>query len=135
MYEVIWNDREVVKRHWGKAFTSEILRTSQIVQGDARFDQLRHIINDFVDCDDIVHDVLHDLEEFAARDAAAALSNRHIRVAIVGTLPRLPADADRYKNAGFSPYPIGYFTTMEDARKWLRSGSIENGLPFTRSLD
>lgn len=123
MFEVIWNDREVVKRYWGKVLTSERLRASQLVQGNARYDQLRYIINDFVDCSEIVDDVKHDMEEFAARDGAAARSNRRIRVAMVGTFPRLMAEANRYRASRYSPFPIGCFATLEEARSWLRSGA------------
>ena len=48
-YEILWEARGVVKRHHGFLAADELLAASREIQSDPRFDDLRYIINDFLD--------------------------------------------------------------------------------------
>lgn len=118
-YEIIWEPRGVVKRHYGFLSSAELLAAAQVIQGDRRFDNLRYIINDFSDVD--AHDVdIAAIEEFAALRIGAAFVNQDILSPVVAAneLGRLIVEFLRspmYANG----HPVELFASMADARAWV----------------
>jgi len=101
------------------------MSASSVVQGDARFDDLRYVLLDFQDC--ISHSVTHAslrdiaaIDEFAAENQASH-RNTPVRVAIVANDPKINDLAKQYAN--YRPdhqYQLfGLFANRLDARAWL----------------
>ena len=52
-YEQTWEPIGIVRRFWGHVTASEIIESTVIAQADIRFDLLRYVINDFLDCNSV----------------------------------------------------------------------------------
>lgn len=118
-YEICWEDRGVVKRHYGHLSARELVAAAHDVQGDSRFDRLRYIINDFTDVTS--HEIDADtVEEFAASRIGAARVNRDILSPFVATgepglgIVRCLRQPD-YRNR----HPVALFATLAEARAWV----------------
>ena len=120
MFEHIWEERGLVRRFYGHVTAEELARSAVLGQQDPRFDTMRYVINDFRECASISAPP-DEIEEISARDAAAAATNSRIRIATVADDPAILAISDMYEKAGYSPYPVRNFSTMETAREWLAS--------------
>jgi len=120
-YEINWEPRGVVKRFFGIVKAGEVLAAVVRVEADERFDSLRYVINDLssVDGFEITHG---EVEEVAAIDKAASLTNPGIRIAVVATLPEIVMAARAYATSKFNVFPTRIFATQFEARRWL-SGS------------
>ena len=95
-----------------------MLEAAGQILGDSRFDALRYVINDFLDCTE-QRVSLMEIEEMAAIDGSAATYNRHIRIAVVATNPEVVEAANAYASNPFAAHPTRVFSSMNDARRWL----------------
>lgn len=119
-YELIWEPRGVLKRFYGQVTDSDIAGSVARIHGDRRFDTLRYVINDYLD--GTGHQIpLHAVEEIAAIDDAAAISNPHIRVALVAATPDFIELANQYAGATMKIYPTRIFSSLDEARSWLNA--------------
>lgn len=117
-YELIWEPRGVHKRFYGQVTDGDISGSVARIQGDRRFDALRYVINDFLD--GTGHQVpLAAVEEIAAIDDAAAISNPHIRVALVAATPEFVELVNQYAGSTMKLYPTRVFSSLDEARIWL----------------
>lgn len=117
-YELIWEPRGVLKRFFGQVTDSDISGSVARIHGDRRFDTLRYVINDYLD--GTGHRIpLNAVEEIAAIDDAAAISNPHIRVALVAATPEFVELATQYAGATMKIYPTRIFSSLDEARIWL----------------
>ena len=118
MYEHIWEPRGLWRKFSGTVSGAELMRSNAAGQGDMRFDALRYVINDFRATE---HFILgpDELEEIAATDGAAAMANSDIKIAVVSANPEILAVAESYMSAKLSPFPVGNFATLAEARDWL----------------
>lgn len=87
-------------------------------ESDPRFDDLRFVINDFLDVQNISISS-DDVEYISAVDRAAAVTNSNIRIAVVANRPEIIALADQYANSPMNAYPTRVFATLAEARAWL----------------
>lgn len=122
-FEIVWEIRGAYKRFRGHVTDEELLQSSILVEGDSRFDSLRYVINDFLAVES------YSVSEAKVRivsaiDAAAALSNPHIRIAIVATDQQIHALAELYVASPLNAYPTQIFGDIEDARAWLAVPSV-----------
>jgi hypothetical protein len=118
MFEHNWEERGLVRRFSGHVTADELSRSAILGQQDPRFDTMRYVINDFRDCSSV--DVPPEaVEEISATDAGAAMTNTSIRIATVSDNPAILVISDMYEKAGYSPYPVRNFSTIDAARKWL----------------
>lgn len=118
-YEISWEPPNgVIKRHFGEVTGSEVVAAIAKTEGDERFDTLRYVINDFLDCTGLTVSPL-EIVEIAAIDHAAAATNPNIRVAIVATHPAVVATANSYANDPLTTYTTRIFSSMRAARSWL----------------
>ena len=118
-FEITWEPPHgVIKRHFGQVTSTEVLVANTRVEADSRFDVLRYVINDFLDCTG-VKVFSGDIEEIAAIDSAAALVNPYIRNAIVATHPEVVVASNAYANDPLTAYPTKVFSCIADARDWL----------------
>ncbi len=117
--EIIWEPPTgVVKRHFGHVTGSEVMHGNQTAEADARFDRLRYVINDFTDCTSLDATPV-DVEETAAFDRAASLTNRSIRIAIVAQHPDVIAASNAYAANALTVFETRVFGSMQEARSWL----------------
>ena len=117
-YEIIWEKRGVVKRFLGEVTSQDMLQSVVETEGDARFDDLRFVINDFLDISG-VSSSHHVVEEISAIDSIAAITNPRIKVAVVATFPAVIEMAESYINSPLNHYPTKIFQTLTDARQWI----------------
>lgn len=117
-YAITWEDKGVYRRYHGHTSGEELARSVLEVELDARFDQLRYVLNDMLASEGISI-TEEDLSEISAIDGGAELSNPNIRIAIVADKPALRAVGEAYIAAAHNSYPTRLFFTLEDARAWL----------------
>ncbi len=116
-YQNVWEKRGIYRKYQGFITGLDLLNAVREVEGDARFDQIRYVINDF---SEVTEQAIsqQDLEEVAALDYAAAFSNPNIRLAVVATDPSITEMASLYSEFSDSPYPTEIFSEIESARAW-----------------
>lgn len=117
-YEIIWEARGVIKHFFGHVTDSEMMSADTDTEGDARFDDYRYLINDFLDCSGFSVS-MDTVDEIAAIDGAAAKINPKIRIAVVATAPEIIRAATHYANSPMNIYPTRIFSNLADARAWL----------------
>lgn len=119
-YELVWEPSGVVMRLSGFVSNAELMRARGDVDGNERFDELRHVICDFrtstggsIDVDDV--------DELAAMDLAASRTNRDIRIAVVAaqTQAQVIELANHYARSKMNVYPTRTFSSEAEARVWL----------------
>lgn len=119
-YELSWESKGLVKRFFGDVTDKQFIDAVIESESDARFDGLRHVINDFRDVESFVF-TPDDVDYVAAIDNAAAVSNPHIRIAVITSNPEIIALARQYAESPMNVYPTRIFATLADARSWLDS--------------
>lgn len=119
-HELVWEHRGVHKRLSGQVSAAEFQRSVELIQADARFDDIRYVINDFTAVGGHGLDEQH-LLELAAIQYGAQASNPQVRVVYVGCDPELARllrailiDSQR------SAYQVALFETLPQARDWLQ---------------
>jgi hypothetical protein len=119
-YKIIWEPQGVIKYHFGVVTGIELMQAVVATEADERFDNIRYVINDFLDCTGLSVSG-PEVEEIAAIDEAASINNPNIRIAVVTTLPEVVAIATQYGDSTMNAYPTRIFTSMDAARQWLNS--------------
>jgi hypothetical protein len=118
-YKIVWEPPSgVLKQHYGAVTGEEILQAVVEVEGNARFDELRYVINDLSRCTEFSVDREY-VDLVAAIDRAASLTNRNIRIAIVAADPAIVDMAAHFAESPVNVYPTRLFATLEDARTWV----------------
>lgn len=117
-YEIIWETRGVVKRFFGDVTSHDMLQSVVETEGAPQFDDLRFVINDFLGITG-VSSSLQDVEEVAAIDSIAAITNSRIKVAVVATSSVIIELAESYIRSPLNQYPTKIFQTLAEARQWL----------------
>ena len=119
-YDIFWEQRGVVKHYRGCVSSYDLLQSVLDTESDARFDDLRFVINDFLDIESLALANV-DVEEISAIDRAAARINPHIKIAIVSISTDIIALGNEYANSPMNTYPTRIFATNADARAWLNA--------------
>jgi hypothetical protein len=107
-YEIIWEPRGVVKRFFGHVTSHDMLQSVVETEMNVRFDDLRYVINDFLDITGI-SSLPQDVEEISVIDKGASMSNSRIHIAL----------ASDYANSPLNVYPTRIFSSLGEARSWL----------------
>jgi hypothetical protein len=116
-----WQGRGLHVRFEGEVQVRDILTMARTAQADERFDRLRYTVNDFSDCT-LVDGDDDAMEEFAANDYAAGLTNPDIRIALVPDTPQVRHLMERYCSMGLVKWPVRVFPSAEAASGWLERG-------------
>ena len=118
-FEIVWQQPSgLIKRHFGHVTGREVLDANVLAEGDARFDDLRYVIHDFLGCTSLTASP-EEIREIVAIDKAASRSNPNIRAAVIATHPEVMAAADSYINHPLNAYAVRLFGSMDDACAWL----------------
>lgn len=117
-YKVTWEDRGVYRCYYGHTTDLEVSQSVYETASSPLFDEIRYVI---LDCLRVTQFELINpsfIEERAAVDSAAAMSNPNIKVAIVATDPEIIKLAEEYAKHELTPYPTQIYSSLEDARAW-----------------
>lgn len=117
-YEVIWENRGVVKRYFGHVTDRELTQGVIETEADSRFDGLRYAINDFLACESFAV-TPGSAEEIAIMDRGASFSNPYIRIAVIAVQPEIIELVEVYANSPLNVYPTRIFSTEQEARAWI----------------
>jgi hypothetical protein len=120
-YQISWEDRGVVMQYSGRTSDEEIEEAVRIAQADGRFDRLLYDLHDFQRCESFTF-TPSKIQEMAAIDAVAAesLPLRKMAIAVVTDSPNVSASVNAYVNSNFNVHNLRIFSSIEDARAWLR---------------
>lgn len=113
-----WQGRGLHIRFEGEVGVRDILSVARTAQSDERFDRMRYAINDFSGCTLLDGDQ-DALEELAANDYAAGLTNPHVRIALVPDTPEVRRLMERYRAIGLVKWEVRTFDTPEAASGWV----------------
>lgn len=117
-YELVWEPQGVTSRYAGVFSRNDLSFSVRRIHGDYRFDDLRFVIHDCLDVESISA-TFADIDEVAATDKAAALTNPRIVVAFVSTQPSITSLAHRYAYSEMNAYPTRVFPSRLEARSWI----------------
>mgnify|MGYP000968366512 FL=1 len=117
-YAISWEPAGVHRRYFGHVTVAERERSFDEICADARFDQLRYAITDYLSVQG------YDIEpaateEIAARHIAPLRTNPHIVMAAVVTDARIIAAIEHFIALGFVTQDYRMFATEEAARAWI----------------
>lgn len=116
-----WEARGVVRTAVGDIAADELFNSVADLQNDPRFDALRYVVEDLSAVASVALDE-SGLDMLIASAIGAALSNPHIRIAVVLRSPQLIRMAREF--AAQSPYITRTFSTLEAARDWIAQGDV-----------
>ena len=122
-YCVHWEETGAVKRFFGAVTALEVMQSVVEIEGDARLDDIRYVINDLLaatafSCDST------EVDEIAAIAKASALSNSRIMIAIVATMPEITTGARQYVESPMNVYQTRIFSTLAEARVWIAEARV-----------
>lgn len=116
-YTLHWEPNGVTKRYFGQLTIFDLVSATEEAERDARFDTLRFAINDFLAVEKL--DVTEaGVKRLSAVDAAAALSNPRIKIAVVTRDERIKALTKLYAGPASAPFPTECFEAIDEARAW-----------------
>jgi hypothetical protein len=124
-YEVFWEPHGVVKRFFGHVTSDELFQAGVDLQGDARFDQLRYVINDFLDIMGFSFSS-REVDELSAIDNVASRTNQKLKLVVIATDPGIIELANQYANSPMNIYPFRIFPTVAAGRRWLGLSSLSS---------
>ncbi len=115
-FQIIREPRGIYKKFSGHVCKEEFLQSVFQTQNDPDFDRLTYSLVDYLAV------TSHDVENLQVDTAAAfALGaefvNPRIKIIVVTTDPAIRNLVMRF--TAISNYPLGLFTTLEEARQWL----------------
>ena len=118
-YQLTWEKGGVHKRFWGDLSGMELADSVEEVAAHPEFDQLRFILNDFLNVDSHVMDSAS-LERILVSRVGSRYTNPRIRVMLVTADPVLFALADVTKPGSFpATNETKGFATTAEARAWF----------------
>lgn len=117
-YEIIWESHGVIKRFVGEVTDLDMMKSVIDTESDARFDDLRYTINDFLAMTGFSFG-LSEIDDIAVIDKGASMTNPRIRIAVVTTSPDIVKLATHYATSPMNAYPTKIFTSLADARAWI----------------
>ncbi len=117
-----WEQHGLLREFSGHVTSAEIARAVLESHAAPTFDDYRYVINDFRAVVAIELDA-EVMEEVAAMDRAAYLSNPRVRIAVVEGPPSVVDTVAAYSASHMSPYPLRVFRDIASARSWARAGA------------
>lgn len=115
-YQLSWEPRGVYRRYFGDVSVAERHASLEAICGDARFDNLRYTITDYLDVGLYEQSVV-DTELVAAKHIGPSLSNPRILVAAVVVRPDIIAAIEHFIALGMTELPYRTFASVAAARQ------------------
>lgn len=116
--DIVWEPRGVWRRFSGTLTPEDLATSVDVVQRDARYDDLRYSINDFLAVENVA-DIAGILDTVVAKAIGGAHSNPNLVMAIVARGDAVVSHARLFLMPDF-PYPVKLFDNLDAARAWLR---------------
>ena len=127
-FQNYWKDSGLHRVFTDEINGEEILSSNLSIHGDARFDDIHYVLNDFTAIQTFVITDDDDVATIAAIDDVASLSKPVLKIAIVTTLEALLEWVHMYlEKMKNSPFDCQVFDTVEDARLWVNCNSTTMG--------
>ncbi len=117
-YEMVWEARGVYRRYYGRMTDAELMESVVRTHSSPHFDELRYVIIDALEVEEFVVTNPSFISEIAALDSASALTNPHIKVAVVAVAPEFKAHVAAYNADPLCHYHVLTFSTLAEARNW-----------------
>ena len=113
-----WEAAGLYRKFTDKINGGEVLGDNLKLQGDARFDAIRYVINDFTQIVDFDFSDL-DVQKISINDNVASKSNPKIKIALISTHEPLLVWLKLYsKSMEGSLYKCDIFESADNAYKW-----------------
>lgn len=122
-YENCWYYHGLYRKFTGVLTGEDIAHSNLALHGDARFDDLRFIINDFLDVESAQFSE-HDIDLIAHTDRIAQLDSRNVKIAIIANTPDLIEMAAKYmQEMEAAQFACKLFDDPTKARHWAEANS------------
>ena len=119
--QTLWEHHGIYVRYSAQSNAEEFVKLIEAFQADIRYDEVRYIVHDFTACTGFSFST-SEIEELSAKDAAAALSKRKHRVAIVSDRTDVRAMVQVYVATGFhAEDKVRLISDIAVARQWACS--------------
>jgi hypothetical protein len=118
-YTIRWEGLGVYRRFFGDITAEELKAAHDEMIGDVRFENARYVISDFLQSHYRAELSRKDVEAFANFEILKFYECPDIVNATVATDERILDHVQYFES--LSPYPLGVFATVEDARHWIAS--------------
>ncbi len=117
-YQYIWKEHILYRVFTEDISGDEVLNSNLELQGDARFDDIKCLINDFSNISQFTLNV-NDIDHFVAIDNASALSKKRLNIAMIATNQELLSWIYLYcAKMESSPYQCRLFDNIQSAQEW-----------------
>lgn len=121
-YRLTWESKGVYRRYYGDVTIRERRASFDAICGDARYDDLRYSITDYLDVD--AYEITHEATlEIAAMHVAPLVTNPRIVIAAVATRPDIVAAIEEFIGHRLTSAPYRIFPKLDDARRWVAGAS------------
>jgi len=120
-YRIRWEGHGVYRRFFGTISASEFLDAYKEMSSDVRFEFVRYIVTDFLEARKNADVDERDAKAFAALERLNFYSAPNIVNAAVATDAEILAHLRYFESLNLSPYPLGIFSTVAEARAWVAS--------------
>ena len=116
-YRLIWEPYGVYRQYIGDITITERRVSFEAICSDRRFDDLRHVITDYLGVG--AYEITSEATaEIAALHIGPLRTNPCIAIAAVATRPDIVAAIQDFIAHGFTMAPYRVFPTLEEARRW-----------------
>jgi len=117
-YKNHWEEKGLRRVFTGNISGEEVFGANLEIHGDARFDSINYVVNDFTQVVEFEISEI-DIHKIVAIDNVAVMSNPYLKIAIVATLEPLLVWIQMYaENMRDSRYESAIFDNIYDAYSW-----------------
>ena len=118
-YRIRWEGHGVYRRFFGVITRDEFRAAYAEMCSDVRYEGIRYIISDYLECQAGPDIAERDLRAQAELERLRFYDNPDTVQAMVATDPKIVAYARYYESLRVSPYCLGTFATVAEARQWI----------------
>lgn len=120
-YRIRWEGHGVYKRFFSILTPADVRDAYSEVTEDPRFEHLRYVISDYLEAHAGSDAVEPDAADFEELERHRLYCSPDIVCATIATDPRILANLRLFEGLRVSPFPIGIFPNVADARRWIAS--------------
>ena len=120
-YRIRWEGHGVYRRFFGILTLAEFREAYEEMCSDVRYEGIRYIISDYLECQPGADITKRDLKAFAKLERLRFYDSPDTVQAMVATDPKTLAYVRYYESLRVSPYCLEDFATVADARHWIAS--------------
>jgi len=120
-YRIRWEGHGVYRRFFGVITVAEFRDAYEEMCSDVRYEGIRYIISDYLEAQPGPDLTERDLRAFAELERRRFYDSPDTVQATVATNPKIVAYVRYYESLRVSPYCMGDFATVAEARQWIAS--------------